>query len=499
MELKNALEKLSELQRKLYAYRYAANAIYLDSVTAAPSDTEEGRSVAMGEISGFAYELTTAPETIELLEGLKEKSGELTPHQAREVELLLRDHEYISSIPQDEYVAFQVLSTKSESVWHRAKPANDYAMFMPYLRDMMATSARFAKYYKPEQDPYETLLGQYERGLTMAKCDEFFGKLRANIVPLLKKISGKPQIDDSPLYGDFPVDRQKELTERIMAFMTVDPRHCTCGETEHPFTIEFNKDDVRITTHYHTDSVTSSLYSVVHESGHALYELGGAAEHMYTVVAGGVSMGIHESQSRFFENILGRSEAFTDMLLPELRRLFPGKFDWIPSREFYRMINKSEPSLIRTEADELTYPLHIMVRYELEKRLIHGELSVEELPAEWNRLYSEYLGVEVPDDTHGVLQDSHWSGGQIGYFPSYALGSAYGAQFLARMRQDLDPFAAIRAGDMKPIVDWLGDKIYRHASMYDPNTLLEMVAGAPFDPQYYVDYLENKYSDVYGL
>ncbi len=499
MELNKALEKLSEYQKKLYAYQYASNAIYLDSVTAAPPETEEGRSVAMGEISGFAYELTTAPENIELLKELNGRKDELTAHQAREVELLLRDYEYTSSIPQDEYVAYQVLSTKAESVWHRAKPANDYAAFAPYLKEMLETNARFAKYYKPNDDPYETLLNQYERGLTMDKCDEFFGKLREHIVPLLKKIGERPQIDDSALFGDFPVEKQKELTKYIMAFMTADPAHCNCGETEHPFTLEFNKYDVRITTHYHEDNVASSLYSVVHETGHALYELGGADEHMYTAVAGGVSMGIHESQSRFFENILGRSQAFTDTLLPKFREIFPGKFDGISEREFYRMINKCQPSLIRTEADELTYPLHIMVRYELEKRLIHGELGVEELPAEWNRLYKEYLGVDVPDDTHGVLQDSHWSGGQIGYFPSYALGSAYGAQFLDRMELELDPFAAIRAGDMGPIVKWLTDKIYVHASMYDPSRLLEMVAGAPFDPEYYIKYLEDKFSDVYEL
>ena len=241
------------------------------------------------------------------------------------------------------------------------------------------------------------------------------------------------------------------------------------------------------------------MYSVIHESGHALYELGGADEHKYTVVAGGASMAIHESQSRFFENIIGRSEAFTAAILPKLQELFPEQLGGISPRRFYEMINKAEPSLIRTEADELTYALHVMVRYEIEKKMFAGELTVDEIPAEWNRLYKEYLGVDVPDDTHGCLQDSHWSGGDMGYFPSYALGSAYGAQMLAKMKEEINVDAVAASGSLKPISDWLSERIYQYASMYDPKELFEKVCGAPFDPTYYTDYLEKKYSDIYKL
>ncbi len=498
-ELKLKTEQLAELQKKLYAFNYASSSIYLDGATVAPRDTEEGRGEALGILSEYTYELATSKETIELLEYLKEHKDELTPHQAREVELLLRDNDYMKNIPQDEYVAYQKILSKADYVWHRAKEENDYESFKPVLKDIFDYNIRFAKYYKPDEEPYNTQLNMFERGLTMEQCDKFFATLREHIVPLIKKIGEVPQIDDSPLYGDFPIEKQKELTKYLMNYMGIDPHHCVCGETEHPFTLEFTKDDVRITTHYFENNVASSMYSVIHEGGHALYELGGADEHKYTVVAGGVSMGIHESQSRFFENIIGRSEAFTGAILPKFKEMFPEQFADITPRRFYEMINKAQPSLIRTEADELTYALHVMVRYEIEKKMFAGELTVDDIPAEWNRLYKEYLGVDVPNNREGCLQDSHWSGGSIGYFPSYALGSAYGAQMLAKMREDVDVEAVCASGTLKPISDWLSERIYQYASMYDPKELFEKVCGAPFDPTYYTDYLEKKYSDIYNL
>lgn len=498
-ELKLKLKELSELQKKIFAFNYASSSIYLDGVTVAPQDTEEGRGEALGVLSEYQYELSASKETIDLLTYLNEHKDELDAHQKREVELLLRDYEYKKNIPQNEYVEYKRILSKADYVWHRAKENSDYESFKPILKDIFDYNIRFAKYYKPDQNPYETQLNLFERGLTVKKCDEFFAKLREHIVPLIKKIGEVSQIDDSPLFGYFPVEKQRELTKYLMAYMGIDSKHCNCGETEHPFTLEFTKDDVRITTHYFEDNVASSMYSVIHESGHALYELGGADEHKYTVVAGGVSMGIHESQSRFFENIIGRSEAFTAAMLPKFKEMFPEQFANITPRQFYEMINKAQPSLIRTEADELTYALHVMVRYEIEKKMFSGELTVDDIPGEWNRLYKEYLGVDVPDDKHGCLQDSHWSGGDIGYFPSYALGSAYGAQMLKKMKEDIDVDSVCSSGTLKPIADWLTEKIYQYASLYDPEELFKMVCGEEFDPEYYIEYLEKKYSDIYKL
>jgi len=278
----------------------------------------------------------------------------------------------------------------------------------------------------------------------------------------------------------------------------MDRAHCTIAETEHPFTTGFTKYDCRITTHYYEDNMASSMYSVIHEAGHGMYDMGVKDEFAYTCLGGGVSMAVHESQSRFFENILGRSRPFVKLIAPKLRALFP-ELEQADDEALYRAFNESHPSLIRTDADELTYCLHIMVRYELEKALFDGKITSAELPAEWNRLYKEYLGVDVPDDKNGVLQDSHWSGGMFGYFPSYALGSAYGAQLLKKMNESGDVLAEVEKGNLAPVRDWLSAHIWQHGSLYTPGVLMESAFGGKFDASHYVEYLREKFTDVYGL
>jgi carboxypeptidase Taq len=246
-------------------------------------------------------------------------------------------------------------------------------------------------------------------------------------------------------------------------------------------------------------SKLSSFFSVIHEGGHSLYELNTADELVGSPLGTGASMGIHESQSRLFENMIGRSRAFIELIHPAMAELFPGQMKKVSPELLYRAANRAEPSLIRIEADELTYSLHIMVRYELEKKLIAGTLEVKDLPEAWNALYKEYLGVDVPDDTHGVLQDSHWSGGSFGYFPSYSIGSAYAAQIYDAMAKNVDIDAAVRSGDLSPVVGWLTEKIYRFGSLKKPNELILNACGKPFDPTYYTRYLTEKYRAIYKL
>ena len=396
-------------------------------------------------------------------------------------------------------MAYQRLSIKADDVWQTAKETNDFALFEPYLQEMFDTLKRFALYWEPDKAPYETLLDNYERGLTTTACDTFFAALRQKLVPLIQKVTAHAgRVDDTPLHADFPIPIQREFSDFVMDVMGIDRNHCIIGETEHPFTINFSRDDVRITTHYHADMVASSLYSVVHEGGHALYELHTGRELARSNLGSGVSMGIHESQSRFYENVIGRSRAFCSVIYPWLKEHFAPRLDNVTEDAFYRMINKSQPSLIRTEADELTYCLHIMVRYELEKRMFDGTLTAHDLPAEWNRLYKEYLGIDVPDDRQGVLQDSHWANGNIGYFPSYAIGSAYGAQYLLELSKVLDVDAVVRSGDLTPINNWLEEKIWKYGCMKNPVALFESVCGK-FDPDCYVAYLEKKFTEVYDL
>lgn len=499
MDTKTAMEQFLKLQSKLAAYNHASNMIYFDSTTVAPTDSGEQRGITLGILSEEAYHLQTGKEATELVAYLMEHRDELDFTQRRMVENYHRASEFVASIPVEEYVEYTMLLNESEQIWKKAKTEKDFAMFAPTLRKIVDANRRFAGYYKPDWEPYNVLLDQYEYGLNMETADAFFQTLKAKIVPLLQRVQAAPQVDDSFLFGDFPKAKQQELAAYVMKLMGLTHDHCALSESEHPFTLNFNNQDVRITTHYYPDNVASSLYSVVHEGGHALYELGIRDEYNRTSLSGGVSMGIHESQSRLYENIIGRSRAFVGLIYPELCRLFPEAFQGVTEEQLYRALNKAQPSLIRTEADELTYSLHVLVRYEVEKAMIDGSLDVDDVPTVWNAKYKAYLGVDVPDDGQGVLQDSHWAGGNIGYFPSYALGSAYGAQFVARMREDLDVDGCVAAGDLASVTAWLQEHLHQYGALYHPAELIEKCCGQPFDPTYYTDYLEKKFSEIYGL
>ena len=487
----SAAQKLGELQTKMFAYSFAQNSIYLDSVTAAPRDTSEGRARALGVLSEEEYKLFVNDETGAMLEYILANADSFDRNTFREAEQLKESYDEMTKIPMNEYVDYQMLVSEAENRWHTAKETNNFELFRPYLEKIVETNRKFAGYFDPDKAPYDVLLDKYEKGATMGSLDRFFARLRERLVPAIKSLPQRVQPDDGFLFRSYPIDKQRLLSDHLMELMGLDRSHCGIAETEHPFTLNFTHNDVRITTHYIENNLASSIYSVIHEGGHALYELGVDGEYDYTSLAGGSSMGIHESQSRFYENIVGRSPEFAQLLFPKLAELFPEQLDGVTAEQFSRAVNRAQPSLIRTESDELTYPLHIMVRYELEKRLIAGELAVADLPAEWNRMYREYLGVEVPDDTHGVLQDSHWSGGSFGYFPSYALGSAYSAQMLRQMQKDFDVFGDIRSGKLSRITEWLRERIHRFGCYKKPDELLCSVIGE-LDPDVYCDYLLEK-------
>ena len=494
-----AIEALNKHQQTLAAYNHAIGVVYLDAATAAPKGTWEGRGKTVAMLSEITYNLETAPEVGEILDCLEQHMEELDPVQKRQVEVLRKSYDETKKIPADECIAYSVLLNDAQAVWEKAKNDNDFDAFAPYLEKIVAFNRKFAGYYNPEMEPYDALLNKYEEGMNTQTLDVFFAKLREVLVPLIAKIQEVPQIDDSFLRRHYPVEMQRKFSDYLMEVMGLDRNYCGIAETEHPFTTNFNNKDVRITTHYYEDDLANSMYSVIHEGGHALYELGADDCYNFTVLQGGVSMGIHESQSRFYENLIGRSRAFIHAIFPKVKELFPEQLGDVDEEMFYRAVNKAQPSLIRTSADELTYANHIMIRYELEKQLIAGTLEVKDVPAAWNRLYKEYLGVDVPDDAQGCLQDTHWAGGMIGYFPSYAQGSAYGAQMLAKMQEELgDVFADIAEGDLSKVTGWLKEKIHRHASFKKPGALFEEVCGK-FDATYYTQYLTDKFTQLYDL
>ena len=498
-DIQSALEKFKKFQQTQAAYDHVLGVLFLDATTVAPKDTWEGRGKTMEIMSQITYDLMASPENGELFDYLADNADALDAQTKRELEVLRKNYEQMKKIPADEYVAYSVLLNDAQNVWERAKNEDDFGAFAPYLEKIVEYNRKFAHYYDPDKAPYDALLNEYEEGLDMVTLDEFFGKLRGVIAQLLGKIGKVSQIDDSFLHVHYPVEKQRVFSDYLMEVLGMDRSHCGIAETEHPYTTNFNNKDVRITTHYYEDDLASSMYSVIHEGGHALYELGADDRYNHTALSGGVSMGLHESQSRFYENIIGRSRAFVNCIFPKVKELFPEQLADVDAEMFYRAVNKAQPSLIRTEADELSYCNHVMIRYEIEKQLIAGTLSVSEVPAEWNRLYKEYLGIDVPNDRLGCLQDSHWSGGSIGYFPSYALGSAYGAQMLHVMTQELgDIYADIEIGDMSRITGWLKANIHTHASFKKPGELFEQICGK-FDVSYYIDYLTRKYTELYGL
>lgn len=500
MTIQEAKTALISLQSKMSAYEHAMALLYYDAVTVAPKGTADNRSHTIGVLNEELYKLTTGSDTLTLLDFLDDNKDKLNEKENRMVFLMRKNLENMLKIPMDEYIEFKKLIIKSEDVWHTAKENNDFASFEPYLKKIYDTTKKFAGYLAPSMDPYDYWLNEFEEGASISSCDEFFASLKREIVPLIEKIKGSKQVDDSFLYGHFDKRLQEELSYYVMEVMNIDKEHCALGTTEHPFTEMLGSHaDVRITTHYHEDMMASSLYSVIHEGGHALYDMNSSDEFSYTVLDGGVSMGIHESQSRFYENLLGRSLKFIELIYPKLVEFFPENFKNHTPYEVYRAINKVEPSLIRTEADEVTYCLHVMIRYELEKAIMKGALSVHDLPNEWNRLYKEYLGVDVPNDKVGVLQDSHWAGGAIGYFPSYALGSAYGAHLLSKMNETVDTNSCIENKDFSSINNWNRENIWKYGKLYTPNKLLYNALGEKFDVKYYIKYLTDKYSRIYEI
>lgn len=493
------LKILRDAEAKHDAFSHAMGIMQYDQETVAPEESGEGRGHTMGMLGGLDYELMTDEKLKSAVEELLANEESLDDYEKREAKLIHKGIKEISAIPQDEYVEFIVLVDAAQVAWRKAKLSNDFELFAPYLEKIVATNIRFAGYYNPDLAPYDALIDQYEEGMNMATLDEFFAKLGSGIKPLVEKIAKKKQVDDSFFRKNYPAEVQRAFSYAVMDIMGLDRNRLILGETEHPFTTNFNNKDVRITTHFYENALESSLFSVLHEGGHAMYELNAEDKYNRTIFSGGVSMGIHESQSRFYENIIGRSYEFTGVLLECAKKFFPEQLKDVTHEMFWKAVNKAEPSLIRVEADELTYAFHIMIRYEIEKKLIDGSLAVQDVPKVWDDLYEEYLGVRPRNYTEGCLQDTHWSGGSFGYFPTYALGSAYGAQMLSIMEKDVPGlWESVSKGDLDKVTAWLKEHIHRHASYYKPKELFENACGK-FDAQYFVDYLTEKYTKIYEL
>lgn len=497
-----ALQSFRETVRKIKSYEEALGVLYWDLRTGAPRKGMNNRSEVIGVLSGDLFKVSTSPELGEWMSKLEDRSvfEDLSEIDQRLVTETRKEYDRSVKIPPKLYQEYVVLASQSESKWEEAKGNNDYASFQPYLEKVISYSNQFIDLWGAKATRYDTLLDQYEPGMTVAELDRVFGGLRKQLVPLASAIANSEhQPDTSFLSQSYDKAAQKAFSMHILKEMGFDFEAGRLDISAHPFATGLSPGDVRITTHYLENDVTSALFGTIHEGGHALYEQNIMDELIETTLCTGTSMGIHESQSRFWENVIGRSRPFWERYMGGLQEQFPGQLD-VSVDQFYRGINVVQPSLIRTESDELTYNLHIIIRYEMEKLIFNEGAKAADLPAIWNEKYKEYLGVTPQSDAEGILQDVHWSGGAFGYFPSYSLGNMYAAQIADTMERDLQGFwSLVGEGNLLPIKQWLTERIYKYGKLRTPAELIQGITGKPLDPQYLVSYLEKKYKDIYKL
>lgn len=497
--MNKSYEALSALLEKTMALQTSLILFEWDNETLAPKEAGAFTSKVIGALSEEYYSVMTGKDMEEAI-AVCEKEADLSEIEKAIVREAREAREEIACIPSKEYRDNAQLVAESTRIWSEAKKNKDFDEFIPTLEKVVDYQKKFASYRKKEgQKLYDVMLDTYEKDFNMEVLDQFFDKLKEELVPLLKEIMdhGK-SIDNSFLKGDYPDNKQRELAEYLAEYVGFDFDKGVISVSAHPFTTNLHNHDVRITTHY-TDRVDSSIFSIIHEAGHGIYELGIGDELTQTLAGQGASMGMHESQSRFFENIIGRSPAFWVPVYHKLVELFPEQLKNITREQFVEAVNKVTPGLIRTEADELTYSLHIMIRYELEKMIVEEDLDLYKLPEIWADKYEEYLGVRPENPAEGVLQDIHWSQGSFGYFPSYALGNAFGAQIYEHMKKEMDFDGLLKEGKLSVIREYLRNHVHKFGKLKTSRQILKDTTGEDFTPDYYIQYLKEKYKALYDL
>ena len=474
-----------------------------DQNTEMPEGAGDVRGYQMATLQGVLHERWTTQRLGTLLNALSNviNRSDYTDADRGLVREAQRNYDRAKKLPRKLVEEMARVQAGSFEAWRRAREHNDFASFAPWLSRTVALQREVADHIGFIETRYDALLDPFEPGMTASKLDKLFAPVREVSATLLRRIEASGNtVDDSCLQGEFSEEQQVELSDVLLRSMGYDFSHGGIAVSPHPFTSSFGSPfDVRLTVHPDKHFIQSSVMAAIHEGGHAVYEQGSAPALARTPLAGGASMGAHESQSRLWENAIGRSDAYWRAQFTSVRQTFPEQFASVDAATFARALNKVKPSLIRIEADEVTYNLHIIVRYELEKALINGNVAIEALPGLWNAKYREYLGIEPTRDSEGVLQDIHWSAG-FGYFPSYTLGNLYGAQIYSALRKDFSNFdERLASGDTAFILDWLRDKMYVFGAIYQPETLMERVTGKSPNPEFFVRYLTGKFEEIYRL
>jgi carboxypeptidase Taq len=500
--MSDKLEQLKERLGEVSDINHAASVLGWDQQVNMPPMGNEARGRQLATLSKIAQEKFISDEVGRLIEDLKQEfaGADLDSDEAALIRVTARDYDKARRVPPEFIQEQAIVSSKAFEAWVEARGKSDFSIFQPHLEKVVELVQRYISFFPPADHPYDTLLDDYEPGMKTADVKEIFDGLRTKQVKLIKAIAKSKQVKADFLYKKYNEKKLVDFGVKVISQFGYDWNRGRQDKAAHPFETTFSVNDVRITTRYEDDNPLATLFSTMHESGHAMYEQGINPSYERTPLSGGTSLAVHESQSRMWENLVGRSLPFWEHFYPQLKKVFPAQLEGVSLKTFYKAINKVEPSLIRVNADEATYNLHIMLRLELEIGLVDGTVAVKDLPGIWNSNMDEYLGIVPPDDARGVLQDIHWSGGAIGYFSTYALGNLVSAQLWEKIRKDIRNLDdQIRMGDFSELLAWLRTHLHQHGHKYEPQTLVEKVTGSRITPEPYLRYLTKKYNEVYGL
>ncbi len=496
-------EKFQQLKEKLSEVAdigYAASVLGWDQQVNMPPGGALARGQQLATLSKIAQEKFISDEVGRLIEDLKQEFDGADTDEAALVRVAARNYEKAKCVPPAFIAERAVVTSKAFEAWREARSKSDFSIFRPHLENVVEVIRKYISFFPPADHPYDVLLDDYETGMKTAEVKAIFDGLWPKQVELIKAISSTKQVKDDFLHRKYNEKKLLDFGEQVITQFGYDWSRGRQDKAPHPFQTSFSVNDVRITTRFEEDNPMATLFSTMHEAGHAMYEQGVDQAYERTPLAGGTSLGVHESQSRMWENLVGRSLPFWEHFYPALKKTFASQLDGVSLKAFYKAINKVSPSLIRVNADEATYNLHIMLRLELEIGMVEGAIAIKDLPELWNAKMQEYLGITPPDDAKGVLQDIHWSNGYIGYFSTYALGNLISAQLWDRINQDIPNLSdQFRKGNFGELLVWLRKHVHQYGQKYEPQRLVEMVTGSRITPEPYVRYLTQKYSEIYGL
>lgn len=470
-----------------------------DQETHMPPNGLAARAEQMALLAETAHRRLTDPRLGELLGRLEGRTDDSAA--ATNVREIRRRHDRAVKVPAELVARIARVSSLAKDAWQKARAESKYPLFAPHLAELLALKREVAERIGFFDEPYDALLDEYEPGIRTRDVAAVFADLRGPLADFVRRLMGAPRPpDDSVIHRHFPRNAQEPLARRLAEAIGFDFKSGRLDVSAHPFCSAMSSGDVRMTTRYHEDFLSPSLFGVLHEAGHGLYEQGLPAQHLFTPAGQAASLGIHESQSRTWENLVGRGRAFWEYAYPLAREQFPAVLGDVPAEAFVAAVNRVQPSLIRVEADEVTYNLHIILRFELEREMMNGRLAVNDIPTRWNQMMKTYLDVTPPDDREGCLQDIHWSLGAFGYFPTYALGNLYAAQFFEAAEHEIsDLKTCIRRGEFRPLLDWLRAKIHVHGQRYRAAELVAGVTGRPLSVRPFLEYLHGKFEPIYGL